>query len=291
MFGWIKQLKILTKFVIPCVLVFTIAGCSGGNSGGNNIRPEAITPNFQSNLTVMTFNIRHGCGREKWGNTSSGFFKGCAKKYDEIIAAIKSADPDVVGLQEVNSGQAERIGKAINMNYVYYRHNSWGYGGSWGNAILSKFKILESGYVAIGGSAGRNRSMVSATVLVNDRPIAFMSVHTDHRTSDNDSRSFKRILQHIDTLSIPIVLVGDFNTGPLNPNLSLIKEGAGFIDSAFESEKQGRKLGTWASPRDHRLDYVFVQSRYFNVLEAALVAEQHHRASDHIAYYTVIEWK
>lgn len=267
------------------LLILIATGCSSVR----NIRSEAITPDFQSRLTVMTFNIRHGCGRQKWGSTTAGFFRGCDKRYEEIIAAIKSVDPDVVGLQEVRRGQAGKIAEALGMNYTYGSHNGYGYGSSWGNAVLSKFKILESDTKAIRGSVGRNRSLVSATVLVNETPVAFMSVHTDHRL--NDSRSVEHILRHADALSIPVVLIGDFNMTPRYPSLSPITEDAGFIDTAREAERQGRQLGTWGSPRAARIDYVFVQPEFFDVLQAALVAEAHHRASDHLAYYTVIEWK
>ena len=273
------------KIITLCGLILTITACSSVS----NIRPDATTPNFQSNLTVMSFNIRHGCGRQDWGNTSTTFFKACAKKYDEIIAAIKSADPDVVGLQEVNRGQAGTIAKALDMNYSYSTHNSSGYGSYWGNAVLSKFKILESQSIGIGGSSGRNRSMVAVTAIVNDMPIAFVSIHTDHRL--NNQESVNRILHSVDSLSVPVILIGDFNMHPSDPRLSLLKENGDFIDSARETEKQGQALGTWGAPQSTRIDYVFVQSEYFNVLNSALVAEEHHQASDHLAYYTVIEWK
>ena len=268
-------------FILLSVL---IAGCSI-----QNIRPESDTPNLQKTLTVMTLNIRHGCGWEKFGLASSSFLRGCTKKYDEIIASIRSADPDVIGLQEVRNGQAGRIAKALNMNYVYGSHNQNGYGGQWGNAVLSKFKLIDSKKVAIGGTAGRNRSMVSAIGLVNNRSVAFISIHTDHRLFDE--KSVVRILRYVASISMPTILIGDFNMDPISPRASLITEGAGFVDSAAKPEKSGRKLGTYGSPQAERLDYVFVQSKYFQVLDGNLVAEEHHRASDHLAYYTRIKWK
>jgi endonuclease/exonuclease/phosphatase family metal-dependent hydrolase len=236
----------------------------------------------------MSFNIRHGCGREKWGNASGAFFKGCEKNLDSIILAIGSADPDVVGLQEVSSSQAREIASALNMNYTYSAHNSTGYGHWWGNAVLSRFQILESQTTAIGGSAGRNRSIVTAIALVKGTPTAFISVHTDHRLADE--RSVKKILRHIDTMSRPTVLIGDFNMLPLDPRASLINQKADFIDSAVLA-KPGQMMGTWDSPSGMRIDYIFVQLKYFKVLDAALVAYEHHDASDHIAYYTKIKWK
>jgi len=285
MFNWAKKVDASMRLTTLCGLFLTISACSSVS----NIRPDAITPNFQSRLNVMSFNIRRGCGWEEWGASDSSFLMGCTKHYDEIIAAIKSTDPDVVGLQEVSGGQAGKIAKALNMNYVQSNHNPSGYGSRWGNAVLSKFKILESQTIGIGGSVGRNRSMVSATAVVNDMPIAFASVHTDHRLYD--SSSVNRILRYVESHSMPIVLIGDFNMTSYDPTISLLKESAGFVDSAFEEVKRGRMLGTYGSPQAERIDYVFIQSEHFNVLEAALVTEEHHRASDHLAYYTVIEWK
>ena len=276
--------NLFNGFTAIALLASTISGCSNVQ----NIRPTADTPNFQRTLTVMSFNIRHGCGREKWGNASSAFFKGCEKNLDSIISAISSADPDVVGLQEVSSGQVGEIARALNMNYTYSAHNATGYGHWWGNAVLSRFQILESQTTAIGGSAGRNRSIVTAIALVKGTPTAFISVHTDHRLTDE--RSVKKILRHIDTMSRPTVLIGDFNMLPLDARVSLITEKAGFIDSAVLA-KPGQMMGTWDSPSGMRIDYVFVQPKYFNVLGAALVTDEHHDASDHIAYYTKIKWK
>jgi endonuclease/exonuclease/phosphatase family metal-dependent hydrolase len=288
MFKRLVQTKLPIRFIIFGILISLIASCSNVK----NIRPEATTPNFQSTLTVMTFNIRHGCGREKWGDTSSAFFRGCDKKYDDIIAAIRSADPDVVGLQEVSNSQVSLIANALNMNYAYSSHNPQGsspssYGGWWGNAVLSKFKLVESKRIAIGGSGGRNRSMVSAIGLVNGMPIAFMSIHTDHRLSDN--RSIKKILNHMDSLALPAILIGDFNMSPHTLRGYIVAAETDLIDSAG-SPGYG-EMGTWGSPSGRRIDYVFVQSKYFKVLDAALVSAEHQHASDHIAYYATVELK
>lgn len=278
-----KKYEYLIKFLILCTLILTITGCSNFK----NIRPDAITPNIQPNLVVMTFNIRHGCGRENLGNASSAFFKGCIKKYDGIIAAIQSVDPDVVGLQEVSNGQAGLIAKALNMNYVYSSHNPSGYGSWWGNAVLSKFKILDAKKIAIGGSAGINRSMISAIGLVNDKPIIFASIHTDHRLSGD--RSIKKILNYLDSASEPAVLIGDFNMSPGSLKANTLLTGTGIIDSA--GSPGFGEMGTWGTPSGPRIDYIFVQSQYFKVLDAALVSAGHQHASDHIAYYTTLELK
>jgi endonuclease/exonuclease/phosphatase family metal-dependent hydrolase len=238
----------------------------------------------------MAFNIRHGCGVESWGNTTSGFFKGCTKKLDRVVSAISSADPDVVGLQEVDIFHVADIAKALNMNFAYSTHNPRGYGGWWGNAVLSKFKILESKTTPVGGTGEINRSIVTAIALVNGQHTAFVSVHTDHRL-DSDS-SVRRILSHVKSLSVPTILIGDFNMTPGDHRISLITEQAGFIDTAA-AVRTGRAMGTYGRTPSggRRIDYVFVQSSFFEVLDAAMVSDEHYDASDHIAYYAKVKWK
>ena len=65
------------------------------------------------------------------GNTSAAFFRSCPKKFDLIVSAIGSVNPDVIGLQEVSNDQAARIARSLYMNYVYSWHNSSGSYGVW----------------------------------------------------------------------------------------------------------------------------------------------------------------
>jgi len=246
-----------------------------------NLRPPSQTANFQDTLTVMSFNIRHGCGREKWGDASATFFRSCHSHIAEVIAAIRSAEPDIVGLQEVNDGQAAAIAKALNLNFAYHPHNPGGYGHWWGNAVLSKFTITDSWGTGIGGISGRNRSAVSAILVVNGKPLAAVSVHTHHQQYDEGA--VRNIASLLKNLQMPALLIGDLNMPPDSPRLRLLKA-AGFADTA-SAAPLGRLLGTWARPMNRRIDYVFFDEAYFAPVDARLVAEQHHGASDHLAYY------
>ena len=116
-------------FVIVAVNFFVLSGCSAFQ----NIRePESIEAS-STTITVMSFNIRHGCGLFFAGTTSGAFFRNCPKHLDAVAAAIRSVDPDIVGLQEVRTSQAGDLGEMLNMNYAYLPHNSGGYGSSWAN--------------------------------------------------------------------------------------------------------------------------------------------------------------
>ena len=121
--GMLGQLERLLLAFVLFSLVWL-----GGCSNFKNIRQPDSGATLKSNLTVMSFNIRHGCGIHDWCNTSRKFFKTCPKDLDVIAEAIQSVQPDVVGLQEVNESQAVELARAVNMDYTYFSHNVCGYG-------------------------------------------------------------------------------------------------------------------------------------------------------------------
>ena len=270
------HLRVASLALILCAL---LTAC-----GPRNLRSPSQTANFQDTLTVMSFNIRHGCGRKDWGNTSATFFRSCHSHIAEIAAAIRSADPDIVGLQEVNDGQASDIAKALNLNFIYHSHNPGGYGHWWGNAVLSKFAITDGQATGFGGMPRKNRSAVSATVVVNGKPMAAISVHPDHRQKDD--RAMRTIAPLLTTLKMHAILIGDLNMLPDDPRLEHLVN-AGFSDTASAAPPD-RRLGTWRSPSGRRIDYVFFDTAHFTAVDAKVVPQNHHGASDHLAYYATL---
>lgn len=303
-----KYLENIGSWLVLLIAILVLTGC-GPQIG--NLRKSDGSEVKKTEFTVMTFNIRHGCGIKQWGNTSGGFFRGCKKHLEDLAATINSVPSEVVGLQEVNDGQAKALAKMTNMNYTYSSHNPGGYAGSWGNAILSKFKILDSDLIRVGShTLAKNRSIVSATMKVNSRNIVFISVHTHDKLYT--SYSVRRIMAYIDSLSGPVVLIGDFNMRPNDDRwVEEIKKTPAdyerdneeprvsnriFVDTAEEvdtpSAKEARFEGTWAAPyNSKRIDYILVEEKYFKVLDAGLVPLKYRKSSDHFAYYSVIRAK
>jgi endonuclease/exonuclease/phosphatase family metal-dependent hydrolase len=280
LYGVGSSKRIQAGVAVAFVCLLLSASCTT-----QNIRSASDTPNIQETLIVMAFNIRHGCGVENWGAASSSFFRGCTKRLDRVVSAIRSVDPDVVGLQEVDSAHVAELAAALDMNYAYSPHNPSGYGRWWGNAVLTKFEILDSEVTSVGGSGSINRSVVTAVALINDHRTALVSVHTDHRL--HSESSITSILDHVESLALPTILIGDFNMAPLDSRTSLITKTAGFIDTAA-AVNTGQAMGTFGG---HRIDYIFAQASSFEVLDASVVAPKHHNASDHLAYYTKLRWK
>ena len=70
---------IISAFVVSLTVALAACSSDGGGSDGGGTSPAS------QQLKVMTFNIEYG---------------GKNVSYDNVIAAIKQADPDVVGVNE-----------------------------------------------------------------------------------------------------------------------------------------------------------------------------------------------
>ncbi len=277
--------NILFASLICCSIA--LAGCQTTE----NLRTAQTPPDISADnpLTVMSFNIRLGIGPEGHGKI---YRMNWGQNLDEVIVAIRSANPDVVGLQEVAGiDQIRKLAIALNMNYAFEWHDTgsnrapW-----WGVGILSKYSIRDARGVQISSGRGNTKHIVTATVDAGQQDLMFVSIHKDKDLVDGSS--ITNILASVENAGMPVVLIGDLNITPGDPRLERIIER--FIDTATvensENAEQARIQGTFhASGR--RIDYVFAQKEFFNVVDAGLVAREHRRASDHYAYFAKLTLK
>ena len=273
-------LKSISSVWITGMVIFT--GCQNFH----NIRTQETDrfPMSYRPLTVMSYNIRVGYGGKDRG-VDPYILSKRQENLAPIIAAIQSVGPDIIGLQEVRgSDQARRLALALDMNYAFAWHETdnartrW-----WGVAVLSKFPIKKTKRMLIRSGSGNVKSALVCTADIRGLPATFISVHTarDRR----DWRSFAEIMKVVDKIPHPVVLIGDLNMKPHDQRLELLQPR--FVDSALavdtESAQIARTTGTYTGIG--RIDYVFVDSRYFEVQEAGIISPKHWDASDHLAYY------
>ena len=247
-----------------------------------NIRTEVSAgPSDQSSaLTIMTYNIRVGYGSKDPG-VSPWILKDREKALPPILAAIRSVDPDVVGLQEVlGEMQARELAAGLNMNYAYAPHGVTG-PGWWGVALLSKYRIMEARRVQISPLPGA-RVMLIAKVDVGGRAMTFTSIHVDDTETEPSIRGVWRAAEGIPG---PLILIGDFNVPPSDRSLDLLK--GHFVDTAEAIDSQSvTDALRWETFEGYgRIDYIFVDRQDFTVREAGLIGEEHSSASDHRAFY------
>jgi endonuclease/exonuclease/phosphatase family metal-dependent hydrolase len=208
------------------VLLGLLAGTATG-MGRSRAEPVVVR--------VMTFNIWHGGGLVDFG---------------QVIAAVRAADPDLVGLQEAE-GNTRRVADSLGWRYADERHQ-----------IISRLPLLDPP----GGDG--------VYLLVEVRPGRVVAVANLHLTSDpygpeavRDGAPADSVLaleravrlpeirRHLAELprlvaaGIPVILTGDFNTPshrdwtrqvaaarpqvryPLEWPVTAAVERAGFLDS------------------------------------------------------------
>ena len=281
-----ERVKRILMASLICSLI-ALVGCQTTE----NLRTAQPPPHISADhpLTVLSFNIRLGIGPKDFGDI---YRMNWGQNLDEVIAAIRSVNPDVVGLQEVAGiDQIRKLANALNMNYAFEWHETgsnrapW-----WGVGILSKYKIRHTRGVQISSGRGNTKHIVIAIVDAGGQDLMFVSIHKDKDLVDGTSMT--NIMANVENVKMPVVLIGDLNVTPSDPRLERIKER--FFDTATvensESAKRARVQGTFHA-NGRRIDYIFAQKEFFNVIDAGLVPREHRRASDHYAYFAKLTMK
>ena len=231
---------------------------------------------------VMTYNIHHG--------------EGLDKKVDlaRIAELIKAEKADLVALQEVDRGIARsgkqdvagEIARLAGMQCVFSNNFSFS-GGEYGNAILSRFPIVERDHklLKMVGSQ-EQRGWLKVVVDVHGRKLSFWNTHVDHRKEEAERlasvEDFKKWLKEE---TAPVIFCGDFNASPGRATYNGMK-------SVFDDTI--RKLGlepAYTIPVEKptaRIDYIWVSKGASIKPLKAWVPQT--KASDHLPVVAEFDW-
>lgn len=190
-----------------------------------NRQPESQTENITS-VRVATFNMHHANPPAQPGTID----------VEAIANVIKKIDADLVAFQEVDvytarSGlglnQAKKLAQLTNMYFFFSKSIDY-QSGSYGNAVLSKFPIVDS--VAyhlpideqIGGEL---RSVATITVkLPEGHEIVFASTHLGYQSKINRLMQIEQIKKAFINKGKPVILAGDMNAGPDSEAMKELEE-------------------------------------------------------------------
>lgn len=224
-----------------------------------DVKMEQAAPNT---YTALTYNIHRGTTKEG------------IPSLDKISNIIKKENPDFVALQEVDrynyrSGfqdEIKKIADKLKMNYVFGPNLKYGLT-EYGNGILSKYPILDSGQVKL-ALENEPRSLLWAKVKTNNGIIYVTSIHLGLDRIKREEH-FKIIEDFSKKLDKPVVLMGDFNVLPNHPAFY-----------QFRSRVSGhlffKKIPTYINKRPIQIDYIF--GRGINKLDMYSIPSN---ASDH----------
>lgn len=174
-----------------------------------------------------------------------------------IAAFIRSYNPDIVGLQEVDNGmsrsnyvnQAALIADESRMAFVF---GGAAYDGHYGNAILSKYPIITTTNFALPQyESEETRACLVAKIKIRDKVYTFANTHITFGTTEG------QVLQVNELMDIAAEYPGDkFITGDFNfkyYNIPFKRLRNLYLDSFNRSI-----LEVINDPPDGKIDFVFI---------------------------------
>lgn len=192
----------------------------------------------------------------------------------QISNLILEENPDILCLQEFSPN--ELVAEKINFKYNYTKL----YGGKnkYGQAIYSKYKIIDKGEIAFPNS---NNNVIFADIIKDKDTIRIYSMHlqsikisTDIHEKINEEKSkfiFKRLSQaftvqqqqaelikaHYDTCKFSKIICGDLNNSAFSYVYRTIK---GDLKDAFEQAGTGFGKSYNFKYYPARIDYIFIEN-------------------------------
>jgi endonuclease/exonuclease/phosphatase family metal-dependent hydrolase len=224
-------------------------------------------------VRVMTYNIHHGLGMD--GKID----------IERIAALIKAQKVDLVALQEVDRGTARTKGRDLPAElakltgmHVCFEKNINYQGGEYGNAILSRFPILEKTNVHYRMlKPHEQRGLLQCVLDVRGRNLLFMSTHLDYHNDDAErALDVKTIKAAVDAnANMAVIVGGDFNEGPGSRTHNRLSE---FLADTWKVVGEGAGNTFSSSGPLSRIDYIW----YSQPLRPLNATAPKTNASDHL---------
>lgn len=204
---------------------------------------------------------------------------------DSVIRFLKSTDADIICIQEYNCSPGVDVGRELSRSFPGYHAEYFvnvSDHGSYGNVILSRFRVLDKGKMNFEKSANL---ALYADLMIGDTKIRVYNCHLESynislkrlfsgqkrdeivkETETKMKKSITRrpkqvreVLKNIENCPVEAIVTGDFNDTPLSYTYYRLSKGRGdsFVDA-------GHGLGsTFNGPLPFlRIDYVLYPDHY-----------------------------
>jgi endonuclease/exonuclease/phosphatase family metal-dependent hydrolase len=226
-------------------------------------------------ISLLTYNVNYSFINEK------------------VVNILDSINADVVCLQETNAKWEEILRNGLQDKYphIHFRHS----GAAGGLAILSKYPIIKIDYLKNGPGWFRAGHV---TIIKEQDTIQLLNVHLKAPLTGRGrigwNAYFKADEVHVEelkqfvkelNLSLPTVILGDFNENDKGKAMKWLHEEMSFTDALPQFDKRTK---TWRFIiLRGRYDHLF----YNNQFSCSIAKVYKLGKSDHFPVLGVFEWK
>ena len=239
----------MKRILTAAALLLVVAACNKDENYNDKYGDRAVIPPKVQSLRVMTYNI-YGARATSPAN---------AADLDAIAEVIRRQNPDFVTLNEVDvftnrTGkdvhQARDLAEKLGMEWHFSKAIDRD-GGEYGDAVLSKYPILEKRSYRLPCAAeqpGEDRSLCVIRVQIDGKDLYVASTHLDHLSGDASRLVQATEIRRIrDTeLEGDLILCGDLNAIPSSNVIATMTSfltNTGPIDQyTFPSDDPSRKI-------------------------------------------------
>ena len=239
----------MKRILTAAALLLVVAACNKDENYNDKYGDRAVIPPKGQRLRVMTYNI-YGARATSPAN---------AADLDAIAEVIRRQNPDFVTLNEVDvftnrTGkdvhQARDLAEKLGMEWHFSKAIDRD-GGEYGDAVLSKYPILEKRSYRLPCAAeqpGEDRSLCVIRVQIDGKDLYVASTHLDHLSGDASRLVQATEIRRIrDTeLEGDLILCGDLNAIPSSNVIATMTSfltNTGPIDQyTFPSDDPSRKI-------------------------------------------------
>lgn len=186
---------------------------------------NSVSSQYSSQIRIMTYNIN----AEKHASGS----------YDDIAQVIKTIDPQIAGLQKIDSCNSRNSSDVLKLlgeqtektgTFAPAIKNYNGSAGSYGVGFLTKEPPLAYRNLWIEHTSNeQDRAALEVSISMGGERVRIIVTHLAHEGASYRTTQISKILQWIDEISTtdPVIIMADFNAAPSENSMKQL-ENAGF---------------------------------------------------------------